>query len=55
VERIGDDFGHPHESGLHVSQEEQMHRPEQESADADDQPYFAHVPHESPAAGVCIE
>ena len=51
VERVRDDFGEPHQPGLHVLQEEQLHRAEQQGADADDEPYFTHVAHELFAAG----
>ena len=50
VERVGEDLRQPHEAGLHVPQEEQMHRAEQQRADADDQPDLAHVAHEFLAA-----
>ena len=35
VERVGEDLGHPHQAGLHVLQEEQLHGAEQQAADAD--------------------
>ena len=35
VERVGEDLGHPHEAGLHVLDEEQLHGAEQQAADAD--------------------
>ena len=52
VKRIRDDLRQPDEPGLHVAQIEQMHGPEQQRADADDEPYLADLPHESLAAGV---
>ena len=50
VERVGDDLGQPHETRLHVLQEEQMHGAEQQRAEADDQPDLAHAAHELLAA-----
>ena len=38
VERVGEDLEQPHEAGLHVLQEEQVHRAEQQRADADRDP-----------------
>ena len=35
VERVGEDLGHPHQAGLHVLDEEQVHGAEQQAADAD--------------------
>ena len=46
VERVGDDLGQPHEAGLHILQEEQVHCAEQQRTDADDEPDLAHVAHE---------
>ena len=34
VERVGDDLGDPHQAGLHVADEEQLHGAEQQAADA---------------------
>ena len=46
VERVGEDLGQPHESGLHVLQKEQVHGAEQQRTDADDEPDLADVAHE---------
>ena len=35
VERVGEDLGHPHQAGLHVLDEEQVHGAEQQPADAE--------------------
>ena len=43
VERVGEDLGHPHQAGLHVLQEEQVHGAEQQAADAERQPDHADV------------
>ena len=37
VERIGEDLGHPHQSGLHALDEEQVHGAEQQTAEAEEQ------------------
>ena len=55
VERVGEDFGHPHQPGLHVLDEEQVHGAEQQAADADDQPDQRHVAHEFGRIGVRLE
>src|SRR5215510_510974 len=41
VERVGGDLREPHEPGLHVFQEEEMHGAEEESAEAHDEPDLA--------------
>src|SRR5262249_39929520 len=38
MEGIGEDLGHPDQSGLHALDEEQMHSAEQQPADADREP-----------------
>src|SRR6476646_12208790 len=38
VERVGDDFGEPHEARLHVLEEEQVHGAEDEAANPDRKP-----------------
>ena len=55
VERVGDDLGHPHEAGLDVLEEEQMHGAEQQPAEADRQPHQRDVVHELGRAGVRLE
>jgi len=41
VERVREDLRDPDETRLHVAQEEQVDRAEQQSADTDDQPHDA--------------
>ena len=41
VERIGDDLGRPDKAGLHVADEEQVHRAEQQAPDPQHQPHQA--------------
>ena len=55
VERVGEDLGHPHQSGLHVLDEEQVHGAEQQTADADSQPDQADVVHEFAGSRVRLE
>jgi len=52
VERVGDDFRQPHQAGLHILQEKQLHGAEQQRTDADDQPDFTHMPYELGTRGV---
>jgi len=40
---------------LHALQEEQLHRAEQQCADADDEPDLAHAAHEIAGAGLRLE
>ena len=41
VEGVSQDFRAPHETGLHVAQEEQVNRAEREARNAQSQPDFA--------------
>ena len=43
MERIGEDLGGPDQAGLHILDDEQMHRPKQQSADAEREPQIAEV------------
>lgn len=43
VERIGDDFGHPHQTRLDVVEIEEMEGSEKQTADTDEQPSHADV------------
>jgi len=43
MERVRDDLGDPHEARLHVTDEEQVDRAEQEAADPDHEPHLADV------------
>jgi len=38
VKRIGENLARPHQAGLHVLDEEQLHRAENETAGADHEP-----------------
>ena len=53
VERVGDDLGDPHEPGLHVPQEEQVHGAEQQAAEADGQPDLRRRARSALALAVC--
>src|SRR5882672_6019554 len=55
VEGIGEELGHPHEPRLHVADEEQVHRPEQQAACADHQPDLAGLAHELGGVGSRLE
>jgi len=46
AERVGQNLGHPDQTGLDVADEEQVNRPEQQSADPDRQPDLGDLPHE---------
>jgi hypothetical protein len=52
VKWIGQDFRHPHQAGLHVPDEEQLHGAEQESAKADNQPDLADMLDEDRSIGI---
>src|SRR6267143_6870341 len=46
AERVSQDLGHPHQAGLDVADEEQVHGPEQQPADPDRQPDLGDLAHE---------
>ncbi len=46
AERVGQDFGHPDQAGHDVADEEQLHGPEQQAANADGEPDLGNLPHE---------
>jgi glutamate-1-semialdehyde 2,1-aminomutase len=55
MERVGEDLRHPHQAGLDVLDEEQMHGPEQEAAYAEDQPDLSHMRDELGGARMRLE
>jgi hypothetical protein len=55
MKRVGDDLGHPHEPALHVLQEEQVDRAEQETTDRQHEPHEADMPPELAGAAVRLE
>ncbi|WP_382327129.1 hypothetical protein ACFJGX_22740 [Hydrogenophaga sp. UC242_50] len=55
MERVGEDLGHPHQAGLHVSDEEQVHGAEQQAAHAQREPQRAHLADERHAVRVRLE
>ncbi len=55
VERVRDDLGEPHETRLHVTQEEQVDRAEDQSAEAHPQPHQADVVDELVVVQVRVE
>jgi glutamate-1-semialdehyde 2,1-aminomutase len=55
MERVGEDLCHPHQAGLDVLDEEQVHGPEQEAAYAEDQPDLSHMRDELGGARMRLE
>jgi len=55
VKGVGDDLGEPHQTRLHILDEEQLHGAEQQCAQADHEPDHAHIADEVGLGGVIVE
>jgi len=55
MERVREDLREPHETRLNVTDEEQVHRAEEQAADTHREPHLADVLHELFATRVRLE
>jgi hypothetical protein len=55
VKRVGNDFGQPNKTGLHVFEHEQLHGAEQQSTETDHEPDLPNVTHKVGPGGVSRE